>query len=197
MVSCYLPKFDRVCLFVCPSVCLFVSTVISQNLKNESANHHQTWSQASTSPWFLQVHFDIRYGKTLRNWPPKSTFDVDEVAVNVTAWRQSRMNTRDGYIFSLLVKKQVHAILLISKQVKHQYNLQYFSYHYHHYNEHYISKLWQVRNLRLPFHTFVCLFAPKLYQSIVSTNCLYYSIRVDLFSNQVLLVWNSNEWYIL
>ena len=57
---CYLPKlpFWQVCwlvVFVCLSVCLFVCTVISQNLKNESANHHQTWSQASTSPWFLQV----------------------------------------------------------------------------------------------------------------------------------------------
>ena len=37
-------------VFVCLSVCLFVCTVISQNLKNESANHHQSWSQASTSP---------------------------------------------------------------------------------------------------------------------------------------------------
>ena len=36
----------RVCLFVC----LFVCTEISQNLKNDSINHHQTWSQASTSP---------------------------------------------------------------------------------------------------------------------------------------------------
>ena len=62
------------------------------------------------------------------------------------------MDAGDGKIFSLLVKKPVHAILLIFKQVKHQYNLQYFSYRYHHYNEHYISKFWQVRNLRLPFH---------------------------------------------
>ena len=31
-------------------VCLFVCTEISQNLKNDSVNHHQTWSQASTSP---------------------------------------------------------------------------------------------------------------------------------------------------
>ena len=46
----------------------------------------------------------------------------------------------------------MHAILLIFKPVKHQYKLQYFSYHYHHYNEHYISKFWQVHNLRLPFH---------------------------------------------
>ena len=38
------------------------------------------------------------------------------------------------------------------KAVKDQYNIQYFSYHYHHYNEHHISKFWQVRNLRLPFH---------------------------------------------
>ena len=41
----------RVCLSVCLSVfCLFVCTEISQNLKNESANHPLTWSQASTSP---------------------------------------------------------------------------------------------------------------------------------------------------
>ena len=38
-------------------VCLFVCTEISQNLKNDSVNHHQTWSQASTSPWFLQVRW--------------------------------------------------------------------------------------------------------------------------------------------
>ena len=62
------------------------------------------------------------------------------------------MDTGDGHRFSLLDKKPVHAILLIFKQVKHQYNLQYFSYHHHYNNEHYISKFWQVRNLRLPFH---------------------------------------------
>ena len=62
------------------------------------------------------------------------------------------MDTGDGYLFSLHVQKPVHAILLIFKQVKHQYNLQYFSWHYHHYNERYISKFWQVRNPRLPFH---------------------------------------------
>ena len=62
------------------------------------------------------------------------------------------MDTGDGHRFSLLVKKPVHAILLIFKQVKHQYNLQHFSYHYHHYNQRCISKFWQVRNLRLPFH---------------------------------------------
>ena len=52
----------------------------------------------------------------------------------------------------------MHAILLIFKAVKHQYNLKYFIYYYYHYNEHYVSKFWQVRNLRLPFHLFVCLF---------------------------------------
>ena len=68
------------------------------------------------------------------------------------------MEKGDGHRFSLLDKKPVHAILLTFKQVKDQYNLQYFSYHYHHYNEHYISKFWQVRNLRLPFHYLsVCL----------------------------------------
>ena len=45
------------CLSVCLSVCLFVCTEISQNLKNDSVNHHQTWSQASTCPWFLQVRW--------------------------------------------------------------------------------------------------------------------------------------------
>ena len=89
--------------------------------------------------------------------PPQIFFDVDDVTVNVTAWRQSRVDTGDGYLFSLHVKMPVHAILLIFKQVKHQYDLQYFSCHYHHYNEHYISKFWQVRNLWLPFHLFVCL----------------------------------------
>ena len=44
----------RVCYL---SVCLFVCTEISQNLKNDSISHHQTWSQASTSPWFLQVRW--------------------------------------------------------------------------------------------------------------------------------------------
>ena len=38
-------------------VCLSVCTEISQNLKNDSRNHHQTWSQASISPWFLQVRW--------------------------------------------------------------------------------------------------------------------------------------------
>ena len=61
------------------------------------------------------------------------------------------MDIGDGHIFSLLDKKPVHAILLIFKPVKHQYNLQHLSYHYHHHNEHYINKFWQVRNLRLPF----------------------------------------------
>ena len=37
---------------------------------------------------------------------PKSTFDVDDVTDNVTAWRQNRMDTGDGHIFSLLVKSQ-------------------------------------------------------------------------------------------
>ena len=68
------------------------------------------------------------------------------------------MATGDGYRFSLHVKKPVHAILLIFKQVKQQYNLQYFSYDYNHYHYHYINKFWQVRNLWLPFHLFVCLF---------------------------------------
>ena len=110
-------------------------------------------AMSKTSKYFRWVHFDSRYRKTVRNWPQKSIFDVDDV----TAWRQSRMDTGDGHRFSLIVKKAVHAILLIFKQVKHQYNLQYFSNHYHHYNEHYISKFWQVRNLRLPFHLSVCL----------------------------------------
>ena len=49
-------------------------------------------------------------------------------------------------------QKASASILLIFKPVKHQYNLQHFSYHYHHYSQHCISKFWQVRNLRLPFH---------------------------------------------
>ena len=49
----------------------------------------------------------------------------------------------------------MHAILLIFKAVKHQYNLKYFIYYYHYYNEHYVSKFWQVRNLRLPFQFIV------------------------------------------
>ena len=56
---CYLPKFDfgKYVRWSCLSgffcyllVCLFVCTEISQNLKDDSVNHHQTWSQASTSP---------------------------------------------------------------------------------------------------------------------------------------------------
>ena len=38
------------------------------------------------SKYFRKVHFDIRYGKNVQNWPQKSTFYVDDV----TAWRQSR-----------------------------------------------------------------------------------------------------------
>ena len=98
------------------------------------------------------------------------------------------MEKGDGHRFSLLDKKPVHAILLIFKQVKHQYNLQYFSYHYRHYNEHYISKFWQVRNLRLLFHLLlakiyilasmfvgrVCLLLAKIWQvcSLVVFVCL-------------------------
>ena len=82
----------------------------------------------------------------------ESTFDVNDVTDDVIVWRQNLRDTRDGHRFSLLVKKPVHAILLIFKPVKHQYNLQHFSYHYHHYNQHCINKFWQVRNLRLPFH---------------------------------------------
>ena len=66
----------------------------------------------------------------------------------------NRMDT-DGHRFSLLDKKPVYAILFIFKQVKHQYNLKYFSYHHHYNSEHYISKFWQVRNLRLPFQIIV------------------------------------------
>ena len=54
----------------------------------------------------------------------------------------------------------MHAILLIFKAVKHQYNLKYFIYYYHYYNEHYVSKFWQVRNLRLPFQI-VCSSVEK------------------------------------
>ena len=91
---------------------------------------------------------------------------------DITACRRSWMDTGDGYISIPLVKKPVHAILLIFKQVKHQYNLQYFSYPYHHYNEHHISKFWQVHNLRLPFHylpkfgkyvPWSCLLLAKIY----------------------------------
>ena len=45
----YLPKFYfwqvcwSVCLFVCLSVCLFVCTDVTQYLKNEWTDHHQTW----------------------------------------------------------------------------------------------------------------------------------------------------------
>ena len=62
-VCYYLPKlpFGKYvrwsCLSVCLFVCLFVCMEISQNLKNESANHHQIWSEANTSPWFLQIRW--------------------------------------------------------------------------------------------------------------------------------------------
>ena len=69
----------------------------------------------------------------------------------------------------------MHAILLIFKVVKHQYNLKYFIYHYYHYNEHYLSKFWQVRNLRLPFHS-VC----RPISSRINCSCLRRSDgRVD------------------
>ena len=87
------------------------------------------------------------------------------------------MDTGDGHRFSLLVKKPVHAILLIFKQVKHQYNLQHFSYHYHHYNQRCISKFWQVRNLRLPFH-----YLPKFdFGKYVRWSCLSVCLCVCLF----------------
>ena len=82
------------------------------------------------------------------------------------------MDTGDGHRFSLLVKKPVHAILLIFKQVKHQYNLQHFSYHYHHYNQRCISKFWQVRNLRLPFQT-VCSSVEKKGRKVCSSSNSY------------------------
>ena len=94
------------------------------------------------------------------------------------------MDTGDGHRFSLLDKKPVHAILLIFKQVKHQYNLKYFSYHHHYNNEHYISKFWQVRNLRLPFH-----YLPKLpftcqnyhFGKYVGWSCLSVCLSVCLY----------------
>ena len=39
------------------------------------------------SQYFRQVHFGIRYGKIVRNYARKSTFDVDDVTDDVTAWR--------------------------------------------------------------------------------------------------------------
>ena len=81
----------------------------------------------------------------------------------------------------------MHAILLIFKAVKHQYNLKYFINYYHYYNEHFVSKFWQVRNLRLPFHLFVrlsvCLFVSRYRsQFLAATKQLY-----DWFSPSVCL----------
>ena len=46
------------CLSVCLSVCLFVWLYGNFTKSQEdSVNDHQTWSQASTSPWFLQVRW--------------------------------------------------------------------------------------------------------------------------------------------
>ena len=56
-ITCQNYHFGKYVGWSCLSVCLSVCTEISQNLKNESANHHQTWSQVSTSPWFLQVRW--------------------------------------------------------------------------------------------------------------------------------------------
>ena len=86
------------------------------------------------------------------------------------------MDTGDGHRFSLLDKKPVYAILLIFKQVKHQYNLKYFSYHHHYNNEHYISKFWQVRNLRLPFH-----YLPKFTFWQVCSLVVFVCLSVCLF----------------
>ena len=38
--------------------------------------------------YFRYVRFDIIYGKTVRNFARKITFDVDDVTDEVTAWRQ-------------------------------------------------------------------------------------------------------------
>ena len=96
------------------------------------------------------------------------------------------MATGDGYRFSLHVKKPVHAILLIFKQVKQQYNLQYFSYDYNHYNYHYINKFWQVRNLWLPFH-----YLPKFdFGKYVRWSCLLLAkihILASMFVGRVCL----------
>ena len=69
------------------------------------------------------------------------------------------MDTGDGHRFSLLDKKPVYAILLIFKQVKHQYNLKYFSYQHHYNNEHYISKFLASTQSPIAF-SFVC-YLPK------------------------------------
>ena len=36
------------------------------------------------SKYFKCVHFDIRYGKIVKNYPPKSYFDPDDVSDDVT-----------------------------------------------------------------------------------------------------------------
>ena len=89
------------------------------------------------------------------------------------------MEKGDGHRFSLLDKKPVHAILLIFKQVKHQYNLHYFSYHHHYNNMHYISKFWQVRILRLPFH-----YLPK-FGKYVRWSCLLLANYLPKFGKYV------------
>ena len=42
------------------------------------------------SKYFRKVRFDIRYAKIVRNYLRKSTFDVDDVTDEATAWRQTR-----------------------------------------------------------------------------------------------------------
>ena len=73
----------------------------------------------------------------------------------------------------------------IGKAVKDQYNIQYFSYHYHHYNEHHISKFWQVRNLRLPFHLSVCLSVSLSVLSSITHE------RFDISSPNLVHIWNG------
>ena len=68
-------------------------------------------------------------------------------------------------------------------------NIQYFSYHYHHYNEHHISKFWQVRNLRLPFHPYMFLYKALVFQANFLDNSLsssgYISETNDLRATKI------------
>ena len=61
-----------------------------QNLKSKSANHHFTWSKASTNPWFWTKAENV--GNDMNYFTVKLKFlwhfHVHDVTDDVTAWQQ-------------------------------------------------------------------------------------------------------------
>ena len=52
----------------------------------------------------------------------------------------------------------------------------------------YMPHLLFLTQICVVYNTFVCWFDPKLWWSIAKINCLYYSIRVDLYSHQIIFI---------